>query len=216
MNAQITINPPLSPALLSPLSASGNHPARRHLVGDFLIQLEALAHFNQLLEKLNHFPLEPDQLATASRELAAPGRTDRSAPVLARLQLVDSVDRMIRDRGWQPADPAVAAARVVVGYLHDGQHLIPRSLPRVGRLDEAILIDAAWPQLAGEMDCYGDYCRLRAIEASLRGRAVGDFAFSRDDWQQARSAEAGLTAHCRRVGQSSYLPAPGPAGFRVY
>jgi hypothetical protein len=216
MYAQIATLQPLSAALQSPAWTSLNRPARRHFVGGFLLEAEALAHFNQLLVRLHHFPLDCDQLATASRELGRSADGRRPASIEQRLQLASAVDRMITDATWQPASEAVEPARVVMDYVHGDHDLIPDSVPLVGRLDDAILIDAAWPQLAGEVDCYLDYCRLRAIEAGLRGCAVGGFAFTREDWQQARRAEAGLIAHCRRVGEDSYLPSPAAACFRVY
>lgn len=217
MNAQIATLQPLSAALQSPAWADRSHPARRHSVGGFLLQAEALAHFNQLLSRLHHFPLDCDQLATASRELAdrASGNR-RPAGIEQRLQLAGAVEQMINDATWQPASDTVEPARVVSAYVHGDHGLIPGNEPLVGRLDDAILIDAAWPQLADEVDCYLDYCRVRAIEAELRGRAVGEFAFTRDDWQQARRAEAGLIAHCRRVGAESYLPSSMPACFHVH
>jgi uncharacterized membrane protein YkvA (DUF1232 family) len=216
MYAQIATLQPLSAALQSPAWTSLNRPARRHFVGGFLLEAEALAHFNQLLVRLHHFPLDCDQLATASRELGRSADGRRPASIEQRLQLASAVDRMITDATWQPASEAVEPARVVMDYVHGDHDLIPDSVPLVGRLDDAILIDAAWPQLAGEVDCYLDYCRLRAIEAELRGCAVGGFAFTREHWQQARRAEAGLIAHCRRVGEDSYLPSPAAACFRVY
>jgi uncharacterized membrane protein YkvA (DUF1232 family) len=216
MYAQIATLQPLSAALQSSAWTSLNRPARRHFVGGFLLEAEALAHFNQLLVRLHHFPLDCDQLATASRELGRSADGRRPASIEQRLQLASAVDRMITDATWQPASEAVEPARVVMDYVHGDHDLIPDSVPLVGRLDDAILIDAAWPQLAGEVDCYLDYCRLRAIEAELRGCAVGGFAFTREHWQQARRAEAGLIAHCRRVGEDSYLPSPAAACFRVY
>jgi hypothetical protein len=217
MNAQIATLQPLSAALQSPAWANLSHPARRHSVGGFLLEAEALAHFNQLLSRLHHFPLECDQLATASRELVdRPADNRRQAGIEQRLQLAGAVDRMITDATWQPASDTVEPARVVTAYVRSDRGLIPGNVPLVGHLDDAILIDAAWPQLADEVDCYLDYCRVRAIEAELRGCAVGEFAFSREDWQQARRAEAGLIAHCRRVGASSYLPSSMPACFHVH
>lgn len=217
MNAQIATLEPLSAALQSPAWTNLNQPARRHFVGGFLLKAEALAHFNQLLTKLHHFPLDRDQLATASRELAGRSAGNRCpAGIAQRLQLGSTVDRMIADATWQPANAAIEPARMVLDYVHGNHGLIPGNVPLVGHLDDAILIDAAWPQLAEEVDCYLDYCRLRAIEAELRGRAVGEFAFTREDWQQARRAEAGLIAHCRRVGAESYLPSSVPARFHVH
>lgn len=217
MNAQLAILPPLPAALQSPVWAAPHRPARRRFIGHFPIRAEALARFNRLLARLQHFPLDRDQLATASRELA--GRSPGNpcpASIAQRLRLAGAVERMLHDATWQPASEAIAPARVVVDYVRGAHELIPEQAPRVNHLDDAILLDAAWPKLAGEVDSYLDYCRLRKIEARLRGCAVGDFSFSRKDWEQARCAEAGLLAHCRRVGASSYLPEPGPACFRVY
>ncbi|HZX72706.1 MAG TPA: hypothetical protein VFE77_18070 [Rhodanobacter sp.] len=217
MNAQIANLKPLSPALQGPFAANLNRPARRHFVGDFLVRMEALAHFNALLARLQHFPLHRDQLATASRELAPPVNHPRPpAEIEQRLQRIDAVGRMIADASWQTADRLIAPARLVVDYQRSDRRLIPHGIPQVGRLDDAILMDAAWPQLADEVGAYLDFCRLRAIEARLSGCEVAGFAFDRADWQQARAAEAGLHARARRSATNSYLSAATQAGFRVY
>lgn len=216
MNAQIATLQPLSAALRSPSSANPSHLARRHFVGNFLLEAEALMHFNQLLAKLHHVPLDCDQLATASRDL-----TDRSANKRAResieqrLQLARAVIQMITDGSWQPASEVIEPAHVVTDYVGGHDHLIPDSLPLINHLDDAILIDAAWPQLADEVDCYLDFCRVRSIEAELSGCEVDSVAFSRADWLRERVAEADLIAHCRRVGATSYLSSTMPTCFHV-
>lgn len=216
MNVQIATLQPLSPALQSPAWARPNCPTRRHLVGGFRLQAEALLHFNQLLARLNHFPLDRDQLATASRELAPDPDGPARAPAIAqRLRLAGTIDRMVSDAAWGTSAAAAGTARTVVDYVRGRHALIPPGLSQVGRLDDAILVDAAWPQLAGEVGDYLDYCRLRATEASLRGCDIAHFAFSRDDWQEACLAEAGLRTARRRATPGRYLPASSPACFRV-
>ncbi|HEY8586466.1 MAG TPA: hypothetical protein VIL60_07000 [Rhodanobacter sp.] len=217
MNVQIAVMEPLSATLLAPGPTTQGHPARRHSVGQFLLRTEALAHFNELLMRLHHFPLDPDQLATASRDLAvSPTAGQRAARIEQRLQVVNAVNQMIADRNWSLAREAVEPARVVVDYVHSDHELIPESLPLVGRLDDAILVDAAWPQLADEVDSYLDYCRLREIEAEMRGCEVTAFTFTRDDWQQERVAEANLISHCHHVSERSYVPASTVAYFHVH
>lgn len=217
MNAQITTLPPLSVALRSPSSANPNQLNRRHFVGNFLLETEALVHFNQLLAKLHHFPLDCDQLATASRELTDRPAGDRfRESIEQRLQLANSVIRMITDGSWQPASEAVEPAHVVMDYVGGRDRLIPEGLPLVSQLDDAILVDAAWPQLADEVNCYLDFCRVRIIEAELRGCEVSGVEFSRGDWLRERVAEAALFAHCRRVGATSYLASATPAFFHVH
>lgn|SRR5574337_52860 len=217
MNAQIANLKPLSPALQGPFPANLNHPARRQFVGNVLLRMEALVHFNQLLARLQHFPLHRDQVATASRELAKPVNDQRQpVGIEQRLQWIDAVARMVADASWPTADQVIVPARLVLDYTGSERRLLPRGIPQIGRLDDAILVDAAWPQLVDEVDDYLDFCRLRTIEAGLRGCDVADFAFSRDDWQQARCAEAGLKARARRAATNSYLPAPARTNFRVF
>lgn len=217
MNAQFaTTLLPLPAALQSASLPGTRHPTRRRPGGGFSIHAKALARFNRLLGRLQHVPLEREQLVAAWRELLDRSSRERcTAGIEQRLQLAVAVERMIRDATWQAAHEAIAPARVVVGYIHGKHELIPHQAARAGRLDDAIVVDAAWPQLGGEVDSYLDYCRLRAIEADLRGCPVGQFSFTRADWQQARHAEAGLLAHVRRVGQTSYLPAGTTALFRI-
>src|SRR3546814_14747380 len=91
---------------------------------------------------------------------------------------------MSGDPAWQPANDAAAPAALVMDYVRSRRDLIPDDLPRVGRLDDAIVIDAAWPRLADEVACYLDYCRIRRIEAELRECDVSQFTFGRADWEQ--------------------------------
>ena len=103
----------------------------------------------------------------------------------------------------------------MVAYADDTHDLIPDWLPQVGRLDDAIVVEAAWPTLRGEVACYRDFRRLRALEAGLRGCRPDELPFDRHAWEVARQAEAALAAHRRRVRESSYVPAPTPV-FRVH
>ena len=83
-------------------------------------------------------------------------------------------------------------------------------MPKVGRLDDAIVVDAAWKRLAPEVRNYLDFCRLRQVEREL-GNGEG---FDRAEWELARRAEAEWIEHCRRVSGNSYLT-ESPAHFRV-
>src|SRR3546814_11617452 len=100
-------------------------------------------------------------------------------------------------------------------YVRSRRDLIPDDLPRVGRLDDAIVIDAAWPRLADEVACYLDYCRIRRIEAEPPECAVSHFTFGPADWAQARRAQSAWTEHCRACGPLSSLPAPSPSHCRI-
>ena len=181
--------------------------ARREHIQDFCLGLAEVDRFNRLLARLGRAqPIDRDQLATAARELCDRSKQTDAAPACIgeRMQRVSDLSQMIADRDWTPANDVVDVAAAVVGYVSADDDLIPDRLRRVGRLDDAIVIETAWPQLADEVAHYLDYCRLQLVEASLRGR--NSFRFTRTDWESARAAEAALLAHQRRVRAHSYVP----------
>lgn len=213
MNAVATFAPLRQTASRTP---SRERPARRRRIGDHLPDPVALEDFNRLLARLQAPPVEPDQLASLARRLA-PQTSGGAAPawIAGRMRNAAAINLMLSDAAWEPDERCVEAACLVMGYLRRSDDLIPDQLPRLGRLDDALVVEAAWPQLAGEIGQYLDYCRLRRIEAALRGCGESGFAFDRNDWRQARLAERAWTARCREIGLRSYLPAVSPCRFRI-
>lgn len=204
---------PLPPILGQSPFAS---PNRRRRIGPFPLSSAGIERFNQLLARLGRVrPLERDQLATAARTLTAPAGAATPPCILLRLRQADAVARMMADPDWQPANEVLSPAAAMLDYLRDHEPLIPAWVPRVGRLDDAIVIDTAWPRLAPEVANHRDFQRLRQLEAQLRGRRWQDLAFDRADWEQARQAEAALLIQQRRVRESSYAP-PAVDYFRVH
>ncbi|GAB3353902.1 hypothetical protein [Lysobacter tyrosinilyticus] len=51
-----------------------------------------------------------------------------------------------------------------------------------------------------------DFCRIRSLEAALRGEEIGDFGFTRGDWESARQAEYCLEKQRRCIRENSYVP----------
>lgn len=185
-------------------------PGRRRQVGPFRLGTLELERFNRLLSQLGREqPLEPDQIATAARDLAPAGQAVPDC-IAQRLQQAASLEQMLADAAWDPANEALQPARSVLDYLHRDDGLIPGWIPGVGHLDDAIVVEAAWPRLSAEVTCYLDFRRLRGIEAQLRGVEPGAFRFGRVEWLQSRETEARLREQRRRIFRSSYVPAEPP------
>ncbi|KRG39154.1 hypothetical protein ARC20_01635 [Stenotrophomonas panacihumi] len=199
--------------LPSPLFRPATAGRRRRHIGDFEPDADVLARFNIVLAQLGwrRPPLDHDQLASAAREL------DRQpAPCIAlRVQQAEQVARMLHDRAWQTDARALPAAHEVAAYLQADWHLLPSDLPGAARLDDALALDTAWPQLRAELLSYQDFRRLRAMEAQHRGCRDEEVAFDRQAWREARELEARLFEQTRRVRERSYAPA-APACFRVH
>lgn len=192
------------------------HPARRQSIGGYVVAPQDLERFNALLARLGRSPMAIDTLATAARRLTRPQASGRPGGwIVKRLRRAVTIGLMAADPAWPLPGERASAADLVTRYLRDGNDLIPDVLPRIGRLDDALIVEAAWPVLASEVDDYLDYCRIRRTEAELRQCAESAFTFSRDDWHQASRAETAWIAHCRDASRRSYLPEGVPSRFRV-
>lgn len=206
---------PSLPSALAARPAAG--PARRRHVGPCALEDRELERFNGLLADLGRpEPFGRDQIVTAARDLYDPRLGHDAPPCIAiRLAHAAPLDSLVRDEGWAPEGASLAAARAVLAYLQRPDDLIPDWVPQVGRLDDAIVVDVAWTRIGDELEGYRDFCRLRLLEARLRGEAPGRFRFERGDWREARRAESALREHQRRVLATSYLPSAA-ARFRVH
>ena len=212
----MNLNTPLTP-LPQALHERRDGANRRRRIGDHELDPDALRHFNELLERidLRHPPLDPDQVASAARELAATSRPSSwPRSILQRMRRAAAIDRMLADPEWTPEDAAEAAA-LVVAYLHEDHPLIPNSVPLVGRLDDVIVVEASWPLIAQEVRDYLDFSRLRRIEAALRGEPRPYFGFNREAWRAARDAEARWIAHRHGVNLSRYADQYAEPRFRI-
>jgi uncharacterized membrane protein YkvA (DUF1232 family) len=208
---------PLPSVLEQPRPAGSS---RRHRIARIDLDSRGLDRFNALLERVGGAgePLDSDRIATAARQLLDSGQAD-AGPAMPRcirqqLRRGTALAWMVGDPGWSAANDAGEVAALVVGYLRGQDDLIPDTLPRVGRLDDAIVVNAAWSRLENEVADYLDFNRVRRIEAALRGMRALEFRFGREDWLQARVAEAALAEHRRTIRESSYLPRT-PALFSI-
>lgn len=214
MNAMLTTALPL-PTVLDRAPSAGPH--RRRSIENHRLGASDVARFNDLLRQLGRRePLDCDQIATAARELCDCTDPERArASISQRMEQAKAAALMLDDPDWAAANDAVDAVLAVVGYVQGGNHLIPDWVPMVGQLDDAIVIETAWPRLADELADYADFCRVRAQQAQrLGGNPVGS-GFRRADWERATLEQAALEAQQRRVREHSYLPAVS-ARFRIH
>lgn len=210
MNAMLATSLPL-PAVLYQPSRSG--PGRRHSIGGFHLTEASVDRFNALLAKLGGraAPLDCDRLATAARELRDRAQdSGEPACIQQRMNRVRAAANMLDDGQWQPADEAGNIAALMVHYVNGRYQLLPNSLPTVGHLDDAIAVEAAWPSLRSEVTDFLDFCRIRSLEAALRGVEIRNFGFTRGDWEAARQAEYLLEKQRRCIRENSYIPQREP------
>lgn len=212
MNAMLSATLPL-PACLDRPIGSANH--RRHRVATVDLSVAAVDRFNQLLEQVGRTgePLDRDRLATAARELhERPPASVPPACIRQRLFRVKAAVCMVEDRQWRAPEDAAGTIRLIADYVAANDHLFPDTAPVIGRFDDAILMDAAWPRLGREIEAYLDFRRLRRAVTDRGGARA---RFDRDAWFQACVEEAALLAQFRRVREASYV-SMDPPRFRIH
>lgn len=187
--------------------------SRRKFVGPIELRDGAVQRFNALLAQIdaNAPTVSADQLVTLARWLQEQPR-DRAVALLSeRLGRAEQLRRMLNDTDWDVCVDMRERARMLISYLQQVDDLIPDDQPLVGHLDDALLVELAWPAFAGETQDYGDFCHFRSVE-----RPRGNPAERRLAWETACLAEAALLQQRRLVRSRHYaVGAPLPRFIRV-
>jgi hypothetical protein len=205
------------PAPLPAEPALPLHAARQETIacldGPVSFEGAAVANFNALLHELHPDAPHVDAYAVASvaRWLVSLPPAQAESLLQARLGRVQELREMAADRDWA-IEPAMAKriARLL-DYVNQPRDLIPDDVPLVGQLDDAILIELAWPMVAEELEDYRDFCRFRDESGASFGGHPG-----RDDWLRVRLDEGALWEQLHRVRHQHYVDyGPLEGGLRV-
>jgi hypothetical protein len=162
---------------------------------------EAVARFNALVHELYRDAPQVDAgaIASVARWLEAQPPEQREQLLTARLVRITELEAMRRDADW-PLDPAQEhRIDLVLRYLEAEDDLIPDATPVFGYLDDALLVELAWPVFAEDVDDYRDFRQFRDECGDSLGRAVHQL-----DWLRARAEEGALWEQMHRVHEQPY------------
>ena len=150
-----------------------------------------------------------DIVATAQELIARIGPDGAPAFVVERLKKLRLLIDMLSDIEWRL--PQAEANRVLnaLAYFAEPEDLIPDSIPGLGLIDDAIMIELICRELKHEIEAYQDFCDYRA---RLRRDSGPNKRVSRDDWLENRRAE--LQSRMRRRKRKERTGKPG-GGIRL-
>ncbi len=97
-------------------------------------------------------------LARQTRTLALP------AFVTERLLALDTLTRMLEDGDWKLEGAHRARVLQALAYFADPSDLVPDSIPGLGFLDDAIMIELVSQAIQHELEGYLDFCEFRRNE----------------------------------------------------
>ncbi|HXS73832.1 MAG TPA: YkvA family protein [Rhodanobacteraceae bacterium] len=165
-----------------------------------------LGHFTQAMRQAQESSKSREGseiIADARRLLTEIQGTSVPAFIRERLDTVESMIAMASDTGF--GLPAEDCARVlaVLAYLADPVDFIPDTVPALGFLDDAIMIELCREELRYEIEAYEDFSAWREEEAHRHGADPATLSLHRMDWAEARRQEAIERMHRRR--RESYV-----------
>lgn len=137
--------------------------------------------------------LAPEDIVGAAEALLAKFG-DEKAPgfIVDRLAKLRIMISMITDLEWRlPHDDATRVLNALA-YFAEPEDLIPDTIPGLGYLDDAIMIELVVRELKHEIDAYQDFCEFRRAARQDQPQA----SVSRGDWLDNRREQ--LQSRMRR------------------
>ena len=114
-----------------------------------------------------------------------------------RLERLDDMIAMVRDEGWHLDDEDKQHVLSALVYFADPKDIIPDTVPVLGFLDDAIMIELCVRELRPELDAYDEFCDYRQREADRRG--IDPATVGHADWLASRRDELIDRMHRRRA-----------------
>jgi hypothetical protein len=158
-----------------------------------------LEHFHAAMEaskKAADGKADAEIIDNAGRLLADAQKVRIPDFILSRLLRLDDMIAMLRDDAWalDPADrDRVLSA---LGYFNNPNDVISDSVPVLGYLDDAVMIEMCVRDLQHELDAYDDFCDFRQRQAERLG--LDPAKVGRADWLGGRREELVDRMHQRR------------------
>jgi uncharacterized membrane protein YkvA (DUF1232 family) len=158
-----------------------------------------LEHFHAAMEaskKAAEGKSDAEIIDNAGRLLADAQKVQIPDFILNRLLRLDDMIAMLRDDAWalDPADRDRVLSALV--YFNNPNDVISDSVPVLGYLDDAVMIEMCVRDLQHELDAYDDFCDFRQRQAERLG--LDPAKVGRADWLGGRREELVDRMHQRR------------------
>jgi hypothetical protein len=106
---------------------------------------------------------DDEEILSAARDIVASFRSSKLPDfVRQRFGKLQKLLQMLADPDWRMGDRERGPVLAALAYLCDPEDLIPDSIPGIGLLDDAVMIELVLQELRHEIEAYDDFVRFRA------------------------------------------------------
>lgn len=175
-----------------------------------------LEHFRSAMRRAKEATknLTPAEITAAAQKLLEDSQGTKMPDfVSSRMSRLGTLIAMVHDTAWGITDSERNEILSALTYFSDPQDAIPDTIPVLGFLDDAIMIELVVEELKHEIDAYDDFCAFRAQAAEQHGAAEAS-GLVRSDWLEQRQEELLDRMRSRRSRDSASYG--GRGGFSLF
>ncbi len=118
-------------------------------------------------------------IAASTRLLEQTRRVELPDFVRARIEKLGSLAKMLQDKEWRLEGADRQRVVSAMAYFAEVEDVIPDTIPGLGYLDDAIMVELVCQELRHEIDAFTDFCDYRAEIEGQRGKVP---PMTRDEW----------------------------------
>ena len=167
----------------------------------FTLSQSDLEYFNEVMlqarEKAKNIS-QQQIISSAEQLLKKVSECETADFIQDHMSQLDTLIGMVVDEGWGMIEEDRERVLEALSYFSEPEDLIPDDIPRLGFLDDAIMIDIVCKALAHEIQAYREFLIFRATEANRRGDDAKPV--EKSDWLEQRRQQLHARMRRRRDG----------------
>lgn len=155
------------------------------------ITQEVIQHFNTVL--LNSREIDADNVVgSAKKSLSKFQNQGQEKFVVEHMETLEKMMQMLSDKRWKTSKADRKFILSALQYFTQEDDLIPDDIPKIGLLDDCIMIDIVEKKIKQKLSAYTEY----TFAAEIYGK---NQSYSTKDWKETQRKELFSRVRNRRL-----------------